>query len=256
MPYTLENALIVKKERLSADAYGFWLANQALAKAEPGQFVNVKCDGFQLRRPISVCETRPGENLLRIVFEVRGQGTEALAKKNEGDVLDILGPLGHGFELLPKGKKAVLVGGGIGTPPLVALAHYYGRDAVALCGFQTAGEIILQEDFASLCAGCFVTTDDGSAGRKGFVDAALKDELQRALPDIIYACGPGPMLRSVAAIAKEHGVRCQLSLEERMGCGIGACLVCACTVRKNGKEGYHHVCKDGPVFEAEDVVFE
>lgn len=170
------------------------------------------------------------------------------------DRIDLIGPLGKGFTLLEPSKKAAVIGGGIGTPPMLELARHYGRNAVAVIGFRSAGAVILREDFEACGAQTVICTDDGTMGRHGFVTAALEELLTAETPDIIYACGPHPMLKGVAALADSRGIRCEVSLEERMGCGVGACLVCACKTVKNSKEYFAHVCKDGPVFDAKEVV--
>ncbi len=248
---------VVKKTALAKEIYEMVILCPQIAQlAQAGQFVHVKAPSFTLRRPISICEIDRAKGTLRIVFEVRGDGTAEIAQIPQGGWIDLMGPLGHGFQLLEQGKKAIVVGGGIGVPPMLETAAHYGENAVAIIGFRSASAVILEEDFQK--AGCTVDlcTDDGTRGRKGFVTEALKARLQQEKPDIIYACGPMVMLKGVAALAKEYGVRCQVSLEERMGCGIGACLVCACKTKKpDGEESYSHVCKNGPVFEAEEVVF-
>ena len=168
-------------------------------------------------------------------------------------MMDIMGPLGHGFALLEASKKAIVVGGGIGVPPMLEVAAHYGASCRAVLGFRSADAVILTRDFEALGSQVLLSTDDGTRGRKGFVTDILQEALDQELADIIYACGPLPMLKGVAAIAKQRGIRCQVSLEGRMGCGIGACLVCACKTQKDGKEGYSHVCKDGPVFDAAEL---
>ena len=222
--------------------------------AQPGQFAQVAAEGFFLRRPISICDIDKAAGTIRLVFEVRGNGTDKISELNVGQNIDIMAPLGHGFTVI-EGAKAVCVGGGIGTPPMLGIARCYGKDAQVISGFRTAGIAILQEDFAA--AGCETTlcTDDGTAGRKGFVTEALKERLEADKPDIIYACGPAVMLNGVAKRAKEYGVRCEVSLEQRMACGVGACLVCVCRTVKDGESYLSHVCKDGPVFDSEEVDF-
>jgi len=251
------NYQLVKKTALAKEIYEMIIHCPEIAKeAKPGQFVHVKAPNFTLRRPISICGIDAEKGNLRIVFEVRGDGTAEIAQIPQGGNVDIMGPLGHGFEILEEGKKAIVVGGGIGVPPMLETASRYGENCTAIIGFRSASAVILEEDFAK--AGCKVDlcTDDGTKGMKGYVTQALKARLQVEKPDIIYACGPMVMLKGVAEMAKEYGVRCQVSLEERMGCGIGACLVCACKTKKpDGEEQYSHVCKCGPVFEAEEVVF-
>lgn len=228
-------------------------APQIAAAAQCGQFVHIACgEGNLLRRPISICEA--GEGRLRIVFQVKGSGTEWLADRKEGDTLDVLGPLGHGFDTAALGARPVLLGGGIGVPPMLQAAKCAkaaGAAPRAVLGFRNRGAVILEEDFRAVCE-TFVTTDDGSYARHGFVTDVLKELLADATG--VAACGPKPMLKAIAALAKDAGLPCQVSMEERMGCGIGACLVCACALKaENGETRYGHVCKDGPVFNAEEV---
>ena len=242
----------------SASAKGIFditvLCPEAAELAAPGQFAQLLAPGFFLRRPISICGIDKDAGTIRMVFEVRGEGTEAISRLNTGDNIDMIAPLGHGFTKVE--GKAVCVGGGIGVPPMLGIASLYGGDAEVITGFRNAAAVILQEDFRA--AGCetVLCTDDGSAGIHGFVTAALEDHLQSKKADIIYACGPTPMLRAVAGIAGKYGVRCEVSLEQRMACGVGACLVCVCKTVKNGEEFNSHVCKDGPVFNSEEVVFD
>ena len=217
----------------------------------PGQFVHIKCgDGQLLRRPISICafqEDNP-EDLLAIVFEVRGEGTAWLASRGQGDTLDVLGPLGNGFQIEREGRY-LLVGGGIGVPPMRGCAQYTHGKSTAILGFRSKEKAILIDRFRDECAKVLIATDDGSLGYHGFVDALVRQELEKAY-DAVLACGPKPMLRNVARVAEEFGVPCQVSMEERMGCGIGACLVCACDMKDGARK---HVCKDGPVFDAREV---
>ena len=247
---------IAKKLKLNDTVYDFTLSCKEITDiAIAGQFVHIAVDGFSLRRPISICEINREKGWLRIVFEVRGKGTEALSKLCEGDLMDVIGPLGKGFDLLKPGKKCIAIGGGIGTPPMLEVAKHYGADCTVISGFRTGSIAILQEDFADTGAKTILCTDDGSAGRKGFVTEALEECLNSEKPDIICACGPMPMLKAIVELAKNAGIRTQVSLEQRMACGVGACLVCACRCVKDGEEFMAHVCKDGPVFEAEEVVF-
>ncbi|HNX63789.1 MAG TPA: dihydroorotate dehydrogenase electron transfer subunit, partial [Oscillospiraceae bacterium] len=147
------------------------------------------------------------------------------------------------------------VGGGIGTPPMLPIAETFGENCVSINGFRNAAAVILQEDFKATGAKTVLCTDDGSAGKKGFVTEALKEEILSEKPDVIFACGPNAMIRAIVSIANEYDIPCQVSLEERMGCGIGACLVCACRTVRNGEEYYAHVCQDGPVFDSKEVIF-
>ena len=213
-----------------------------------GQFAHVYVPGKTLRRPISICDA--SENVLRLVYQVKGEGTKIMSQMQPGYMVDVLVPLGNGFKI-EQGRRCCLIGGGIGAPPMLYTAKQCD-DPLIITGFRNS-LVILQDDFKA--AGCEVLlcTDDGTAGRQGFVTDLLKENISRV--DEVCACGPAPMLRAVAAVCREQGVPCQISLEERMGCGVGACLVCAVKVRKNGEEIMQHVCKNGPVFNAEEVVF-
>ena len=249
---------IVSKEQVG-DAVYMTLEVGDMIRASfraPGQFVHIRCgEGLLLRRPISVCSCMEDEpdDLLSIVFEVRGEGTAWLAGRREGQSLDVMGLLGNGFPMKREGRY-LLVGGGIGVPPMLGCvreAVKQGAKPAAILGFRNQGAVILEGDFRDECE-TFVTTDDGSYARHGFVTDVLKEQIASASG--VAACGPKPMLKAIAAIAKEAGVPCQVSMEERMGCGIGACLVCACALKaKDGETRYGHVCKDGPVFNAEEV---
>ncbi|MGN0675927.1 MAG: dihydroorotate dehydrogenase electron transfer subunit [Oscillospiraceae bacterium] len=256
MKYTQGKYLILSKKTLAKEIYDLTiLCPDVAAAAKPGQFVNVKADGFMLRRPISICSIDKNKGTLRIIFEVRGEGTKAMSQLAEGSMIDIVAPLGgRGFKL-DDYETAVIIGGGIGNPPMLAVAEKFGAKGTVISGFRNAAAVILQDDFKATGAETILCTDDGSAGRKGFVTDALKEVLETKKPDIIYACGPDVMLRRIIEIAKANNIKCQVSLEERMGCGVGACLVCACRTIRNGDEYYAHVCKDGPVFNAEEVLF-
>lgn len=256
MKYTQEKYQIINKYSLAKDIYSFEIAcPEVVNVAQPGQFVHILPPGFTLRRPISICEIDREKGTLWIVFVVKGKGTEALSKLNEGDIIDMLAPLGHGFTVNIFFKRVVLVGGGIGTPPMLSLAQIYGKKASVISGFRNAQSVILQEDFKIAGAQTILCTDDGSMGRKCFVTEPLKELLEKGGIDAVYACGPSAMLKGVAEITAENDVYCEVSLEERMGCGIGACLVCACKTQKDGEEHFAHVCKNGPVFNAKEVVW-
>ncbi|MCI8600146.1 MAG: dihydroorotate dehydrogenase electron transfer subunit [Oscillospiraceae bacterium] len=256
MPYTQGLYPIVRKGNLAKNIYDFTiLCPEIAAEASAGQFAHVKAPGFMLRRPISICETNQKAGTIRLVMEIRGDGTERLAAENAGGLMDLMAPLGHGFTLLPPDKKAVVIGGGIGVPPMLEVAKHYTANATAILGFRSASAVILKEDFEQIGAKVVLCTDDGTAGQKGFVTSALEELFLTEKPDVVYSCGPTPMLKAVAAMAEAKGIYCEVSLEERMGCGVGACLVCACKTKKDGTEGYSHVCKDGPVFDSREVVF-
>ena len=247
---------VVESRTLGDGLHSLVLEGGEMAREmSPGQFVHIACgEGNLLRRPISLC-TVSGEKF-RLVFQIKGSGTRYLAERKAGEALDVLGPLGHGFALEKLGPRPVFVGGGIGVPPLLwamQTVHRQGGEPAAILGFRSRGAVILTEEFEREGA-VTVTTDDGSFGRPGFVTDALAQQLAGATG--VAACGPRVMLRAVADLARGAGVPCQVSLEERMGCGIGACLVCACALKgQAGQTRYGHVCKDGPVFDAEEVIW-
>ena len=257
---------VAEAVRLNEYAYAHTLevGEEMAAQTSCGQFVHIKCGEERLlRRPISICSW--DRTTLRVVFEVRGEGTEWLSRRKAGDQLDVLGPLGHGFD--PSAKKLLVVGGGIGVPPMLGVAKAAadaGAEVHAALGFRNQGHRMLTDEFAECCRSMSVISDDGSTGRKGFVTELVEEFLQdtpcvsadcascsgKPVPPVVMACGPKGMLKAVAKVCAAHGVECQVSLEERMGCGVGACLVCACDMADGSRK---HVCKDGPVFNAKEV---
>lgn len=220
----------------------------------PGRFVHIRCGDYTLRRPLSICEQDPEQGTVRIVFEVRGKGTGWLSQRVVGESLDVLGPAGNGFDLSRREGKILLVGGGIGTPPLLGIAKQ--RDCDSVLGYRCGSACILTEEFQEVCGQTVVVTEDGSLGEKGLVTGPVSELLSQENYACICACGPIPMLKAVAALAEERGVPCLLSLEQRMACGAGACLCCVCKVKVNDGEAYVPVCKVGPVFDSKKVVFE
>jgi len=238
---------IITAQQLTDHTHAITMAGGELGlSARPGQFLHVKCgDGVLLRRPISICDCREG--LLTIVFEAKGPGTQWLGEKKSGQ-LDVLGPLGRGFDT--SGRNVLLVGGGIGVPPLLFAAREVLGLATAILGFRSRDHLILQNQFRDICKKVTITTDDGSYGAPGFVTEPLEDHLKQGGYDAILACGPTPMLQAVSALAADYGIPCQVSLEERMACGVGACVGCAIQM-KDGQ--MLRVCKDGPVFSAQEV---
>ncbi|MEG0571203.1 MAG: dihydroorotate dehydrogenase electron transfer subunit [Oscillospiraceae bacterium] len=245
---------ITKKSNLSKNCYSFTIKCPEIASiAQPGQFVHIKADGFMLRRPISICEIDKTLETIRIVLEIRGEGTEKIADLREGELIDMIGPLGNGFSLLDRSKKIIAIGGGIGTPPMLEIAKRY-NNSTAIIGFRNASAVILADDFKSYGIDTHICTDDGTMGFHGYVTTALSKQLEIEKPDIIFACGPHLMLKGIIEIANKNNIKCEVSLEERMGCGVGACLVCACKTVKNGEEYFAHVCKDGPVFDSKEVL--
>ena len=258
---------VVSMEQLDADTW--WMVLEVGKMVEQhalrgGQFLHIKCgDNQLLRRPISVAITQwdDPEDLATLIFEVRGEGTRWLSQRRTGDKLDVLGPLGNSFNVPGieedfaeiKERHYLLVGGGIGVPPLIMYGWSMPWPHTAVLGFRTKDKAFpaVVGRFQEACEETYLCTDDGTLGRRGFVDAQVREILtkDKTFTDIL-ACGPKPMLKSVAKVATEFGVSCQVSMEERMGCGVGACLVCA-TPMKDGT--MKHVCKDGPVFDAEEV---
>lgn len=246
---------VVEKSWLSHDAVYMVLEAGDMVRQSfrgPGQFVHIKCgESRLLRRPISVsaCTEDMPDDLLALVFESRGEGTEWLANRSVGDKLDVLGLLGNGFDVDWEGRY-LLVGGGIGVPPLRGCAQC-AQESDAILGFRSADKTLLIDEFQAECNSVQIATDDGSLGYHGFVDALVRQTLEQDKNyTAVLACGPKPMLKNVAKVAKEFGVPCQVSLEERMACGVGACLGCATPMADGTMK---HVCKDGPVFRAEEV---
>lgn len=249
-----ERAIIVSQQCIGTDIYDMVLSFPKGAKeARPGQFIAMYCeDGTKLLpRPISICGIDAEAGTLRVVYRIAGEGTRLFSQMKVGDSLEVMGPLGNGFTM--KDKKAIIVGGGIGIPPMLELAKQLDCEKTVVLGYRD--ELFLKEEFEA-CANVAVATEDGSAGTKGTVIDAI--EAAQVSGEIIYACGPMPMLKALAEYANAHGMEAQISLEERMACGIGACLGCICKT----KEKDHHtnvnntrICKDGPVFDAKEVVF-
>ncbi len=252
MKYDAQDCKLVFSQKLTPTIYDFRLQNSALAAVtKPGQFVQVLVPGKTLRRPISVCDVEG--DTIRLVFEVRGEGTAIMAETRTGESINIIAPLGKGFDIDPA-KKTAFIGGGIGVPPMLYSAKQCGANAVVINGFRSKDAMILSDDFKS--AGCrlIVATDDGSFGIHGFVTQPLAEVIKDV--EMICACGPTPMLRNISKLAAENGVPCQVSLEQRMACGVGACLGCAVAVKtEDGSVFYRHVCKDGPVFNSEEVAW-
>lgn len=252
MKYDVSLFELVEKYQLAKGIFDFRLKNEKFAKlCNPGQFVHILVPGKTLRRPISVCDIY--DDILRIVFEVKGEGTDIIANTKVGESLDIIAPLGNGF-VLDSNKKTVFIGGGIGVPPMLYASKICGKNGTVITGFRNKDAVILQDDFIKNGSKLILTTDDGSAGIHGFVTQPLQEIISQA--DTVCACGPAPMLKAISKIAEAANVPCQISLEERMACGIGACLGCAVLInRDDGTQIYKHVCKDGPVFSSEEVAW-
>lgn len=251
---------IAAMDMLCDDVFKMTIHSEYVAEnAKPGQFINIKCGGLDtlLRRPISICDVDRAKSTFDIVFQVKGKGTESLCQRCSVEV-DIIAPLGNPFTLDEKYKNVCVVGGGIGTFPLLYLLHnIQGAEKTALLGYRNKAAVTLENPFRAAAQKVQIATDDGSYGARAFVTELLTQNIEAGQkPDIIYTCGPTPMMRRVAAIAESHGIPCQVSMEQRMGCGIGACLVCACKTKKDDDWQYSHVCKDGPVFWSQDVCWE
>ena len=235
---------VEKNEPLTREVYRMVLAGDTSAITAPGQFVNIRLDGLYLRRPISICDW--DDNGLTLIYKVVGRGTEQLSKMVPGQALDCLVGLGNGYDLSPAGERPLLIGGGVGVPPLYGLARRLtaqGRRVTVCLGFNTAGEIFYEREFAALGCDVRVSTVDGTCGAKGFVTAILPDN-----PTHYYACGPEPMLKAVFNALDCPG---QLSFEARMGCGFGACMGCTCETIT----GHKRICKDGPVLYHDEILW-
>ncbi len=236
---------IKSNEKIAKDVFKMVLVGDTSGLNNPGQFVNIKLDGFFLRRPISVCDYK--ENELTLIYKVVGEGTEVMAKMTSGEKLDILTGLGNGFDTALSGDKPVVIGGGVGVPPMFNLAKKLiseGKTVTAVLGFNKEEEIFCKEEFEAIGAKVIITTVDGSVGIKGFVTNALED----IDFTYTYCCGPEPMLKAVYNASDKSG---QYSFEERMGCGFGACMGCSCKT----KYGNKRICKDGPVLVKEEIIW-
>lgn len=248
-----ENCKLICKKEIADGIFDFTIESEEIAAAaQCGQFLHIACgDSVFLRRPISICDAGNGE--VRFIFEVKGEGTKALAKTEVGAEIDVLGPLGHGFEIKENVKKPVVIGGGIGVFPLYKLTKQLKGGAAVFLGFRNQSRVVMEKEFDDISAMTIVGTDDGSYGYNGYIASAMEGYLGMNECDMIYSCGPMPMLRAIKKIAEDRGIPCQISLEQRMGCGIGACLVCSCETNRQGTDRYAKVCTNGPVFYSTEV---
>lgn len=236
---------ITDNKKIAEKTYFMSLEGDTSAITKPGQFINIKLDGFFLRRPISVCNCENGK--LSIIYKVVGNGTKEMSELPVGAELDILSGLGNGYDTSKSGDCPVLIGGGVGVPPMYLLCKKLvseGKKATVILGFNSEKEVFGVDEFKATGADVYVTTADGSVGTKGFVTDVLKN-LDYTY---FYTCGPMPMFKAIESIAKTSG---QYSFEERMGCGFGACMGCTCKT----KYGNKRICKDGPVLEREEIVW-
>lgn len=233
---------ISENKKIAKDVYLMRLSGDA--DTAPGQFINIKLDGFFLRRPISICDVCGDETT--IIYKTVGSGTEYLSRLSTGEKLDVLSGLGNGFDLSKSGNAPLVIGGGVGVPPMYYLAKCLkneGKDVTAVLGFNTADEVFGTKEFEALGIKTVLATADGSLGEKGFVTDVLPDSYT-----YFYTCGPEPMLKAVYGKTVTSG---QLSFEERMGCGFGACMGCSCKT----KYGSKRICKDGPVLVKEEIIW-
>lgn len=229
---------------LTENVYRMRLMGDTSAVTSSGQFINIKLDGFYLRRPISVCDCE--KRTITIIFKVVGDGTQKLASMKSGEKLDVLTGLGNGYDLSLSGESPVLLGGGVGVPPLYMLAKALKKEGKAVSvvlGFNTKNEVFYEDEFKALGCAVTVTTADGSYGKKGFVTDAYPEEYS-----YFYACGPEGMLKAIYKTSKTDG---QMSFEERMGCGFGACMGCSCKTITGTKR----ICKEGPVMKKEELLW-
>ncbi len=236
---------VLKNEKLTENVYRMVLEGDTSALTAPGQFVNLTVEGCYLRRPISVFDW--DESTVTIIYKVVGTGTEKMSKWQEGYECDVLVGLGNGFDVTVSGNEPVLIGGGVGIPPLFGLAKRLiagGKKVKVILGFNKQSEIFCKEDFENIGAEVYVTTVDGSVGTKGFVTDALKNLTYT----YFYTCGPMPMFKAIESTADGSG---EYSFEERMGCGFGACMGCSCKT----KYGNKRICKDGPVLKREEIIW-
>ena len=236
---------VTENRKIASSVYEMTLSGDTSAVTAPGQFVNIRLDGFFLRRPISVCDCESGT--LRLIYKVVGNGTQAMSKLQNGTELDVLTGLGNGYDTEKSGDRPLLLGGGVGVPPMYMLAKKLiseEKDVTVILGFNTENEVFYENEFQALGAKVLVTTADGSKGIKGFVT----DAMDKVDYTYFYTCGPELMLKAVYNKSTTSG---QFSFEERMGCGFGACMGCSCKT----KYGSKRICKDGPVLEKEEIIW-
>lgn len=250
-----EKCIVISQDCIAKDIYSLWLKTDKIAaQARPGQFVSVYCNdgGHLLPRPISLCEINQEKGTLRLVYRVVGKGTEMFAALKAGDSVEVLGPLGNGFPMEEaEGKRVFLIGGGIGVPPMLETAKQLKGEPVLVMGYRD--ELFLTDEMKK-AGELVIATEDSSAGTKGNVLDAIRENDLKA--DMIFACGPKPMLRALKAYGLENNIPCYVSMEERMACGVGACLGCVCQsteVDDHSQVKNKRVCKDGPVFLSTEV---
>ena len=247
-----EMAIVLEQRILAEGVYSMWLSTSIAKEAVPGQFVSLYCEEHSrlLPRPISICEIDQKRSAIRLVYRLAGEGTKEFSALQTDDEVKVLGPLGNGFPL--EGEHPIVIGGGIGVPPMLELAKSLSAKATIVLGYRDE-QLFLKEQFEDY-GQVEIATDNGAVGVHGTVVDVL--EQKQITGDVIYACGPKPMLAAVKRYAMEHEIKCYVSMEERMACGIGACLGCVCQTKEEDAHSHVHntrVCKDGPVFLAEEV---
>lgn len=247
-----ETATVLSQERIATDIYSMWISTNIAKEAKAGQFISVytKNDAKLLPRPISICEIDAKKEALRIVYRIAGEGTKEFSSYEKGDDVVVLGPLGNGFPITD--EKAILIGGGIGIPPMLELAKSLNCEKTIVLGYRNS-EMFLNDELSKY-GKVVIATEDGSVGTKGNVIDAIKE--QNVDGSVIFSCGPIPMLRGIKEYSKEAGITAYISMEEKMACGVGACLGCVCKstdVDDHSKVNNKRVCADGPVFNAEDI---
>ena len=265
---------IFLKEKVTPNIYLMGLSASLIAnEAKPGQFIHIKCstgDNPLLRRPISIHKIEKDKGEIFILFQVKGKGTKILSERKRGEYLNVIGPIGNGFHLFSKSQKIMIIGGGIGIAPLLTIAEesvLKGKEVKVLIGAANKKMILGEKYFKKLGVETCIATEDGSYQYKGLVTDLTEKIISKWLPDQIFACGPKPKLRKIAQISINKNINSQVSLEERMGCGIGACLGCVCKIKTKETDNvksnlnqtnyiYKRVCVDGPVFEAREVVWD
>ena len=247
-----EMAIVLEQRILAEGVYSMWLSTSIAKEAVPGQFVSLYCEEHSrlLPRPISICEIDKKRSAIRLVYRLAGEGTKEFSALQTDDEVKVLGPLGNGFPL--EGEHPIVIGGGIGVPPMLELAKSLSAKVTIVLGYRDE-QLFLKEQFEDY-GQVEIATDNGAVGVHGTVVDVL--EQKQITGDVIYACGPKPMLAAVKRYAMEHEIKCYVSMEERMACGIGACLGCVCQTKEEDAHSHVHntrVCKDGPVFLAEEV---
>ena len=261
MPVNIK-AKLISKTQLKSDIFKFSVqADEITNDAKSGQFIEIRVNNDIepfLRRPISIHNIDKEKGILEFIFQIKGKGTKILSEKKEGDLIDIIGPLGYGTFKYEKYTNLAIIGGGIGIFPLYELAKNAKTENKAIntyLGFRNKDLVVLENEFKNVSDKLIITTDDGTYSEKGFAIDFLKKDVENGIIDSIFACGPLPMLKAIRAYAIEKDIPCQISLEEKMACGLGVCLGCAVKTAISSKDNpeYWHVCKAGPVFQAKDV---